>query len=240
MVVGFTRSTEGEAEYRKLGLPYPDSIDDQGYEKWIKDTSADDLSKYSHHSEREVSSFSRHKLGADAKEFIPYHFTHYRLDEALNVVHRFRPNIGIYPIPRARYVVKQGAFGKQERQVAEVMAVETGYSIPFNKKNMDKIRDIGLQAEGRVSYTVRTPSGISFSIASYEDLRDGEFNELAHFGRIPTELQRRRWIDEKGIQEDQKQQQEIVRRQREGDVPQIPVTADKIREIVKQEKQEKK
>lgn len=38
MVTGITKSKEGVAEYKKIGLPYPDSLDDELYEKWLKDT----------------------------------------------------------------------------------------------------------------------------------------------------------------------------------------------------------
>lgn len=43
MVHGFTKSKAGVAEYKKLGLSYPDSLDDENYEKWLKNTSAEDL-----------------------------------------------------------------------------------------------------------------------------------------------------------------------------------------------------
>jgi hypothetical protein len=51
MVAGFTKSKEGEKEYSKLGIPYPMSLPDEGYEVWLKDTSADNLKEYSKHSE---------------------------------------------------------------------------------------------------------------------------------------------------------------------------------------------
>jgi hypothetical protein len=104
---------------------------------------------------------------------------------------------------------------------------------------MDKIRDIGLQIEGKVSYGVITSTGLPITVKSFEDLRDGEFNELAHFGRIPTELQRRRWIDEKGLEQDQELQAEALRRKSEVNVPQQSVTADQVRDMIKQDKKSK-
>jgi hypothetical protein len=236
MVTGYTKSKEGAAEYSKLGIPYPNNLDED-YEKWLKDTSAESLKDYSKHNEKEVSMIFRHKIGEE--EYITYSFIHYRLDKALNLTHRWKPNIGIYPIPRARFGVSYGDFGKQNRKFEEVIAIDTGYSITFNKKNMDKIRDIGLQIEGKVSYGVITSTGLPITVKSFEDLRDSEFNELAHFGRIPTELQRRRWIDEKGLEQDQELQAGALRRKSEVNVPQQSVTADQVRDMIKQDKKSK-
>jgi hypothetical protein len=82
---------------------------------------------------------------------------------------------------------------------------------------------------------VVTANGLPITVKTFEDLRDGDFDELAHFGRIPTELQRKRWIDEKGLEQDKEVQQEVVRRRTEGNVPQNPVTADQVRDLIKQE-----
>ena len=37
---------------------------------------------------------------------------------------------------------------------------------------------------------------IRISINTLEDFMNGDFAELAHFGKIPTEEQRRRWLEE--------------------------------------------
>jgi hypothetical protein len=80
---------------------------------------------------------------------------------------------------------------------------------------------------------------VTLSVATYEDLRDGDFNELAHFGKIPNPKQRQAWLNEKGIEQDQENQKEIIRSKTEGGVPQQSVTADKVREIIKQEEKKK-
>ena len=160
MVSGFCKSEEGVKEYKKLGLQYPNSLDDEGYEQWLKETSADELSKYTHHKEKEVSSIiSVHQISTNENDkknmFITYAFTHYRLDPACNVTTFYRSGIGRYPIPRARYSIKNRDFGKQERQVDYVEGFETGHSIKYTKANLQKIADIGLQSEGKMSYSVR-------------------------------------------------------------------------------------
>lgn len=36
MVVGFCKSGEGVKEYQKIGKPYPNNLDDEQYEEWLK------------------------------------------------------------------------------------------------------------------------------------------------------------------------------------------------------------
>ena len=165
MVIGFCKSDEGEREYKKIGLVYPDSFDDEQYKEWLKATSAEELNKYTHHKEKEVSQITVHQIGKDEgndkkNTFITYAFTHWRLDPACNAVAYFRSGIGKYPIPRPHYVVKNLDFGKQVREVDRVESAETGYSIKYTKANIQKIADIGLQSEGKVSYTVALSNGI--------------------------------------------------------------------------------
>jgi len=165
MVDGFCKSAEGAKEYQKIGLPSPDSFDDEQYAEFLKKTSAEELNKYTHHKEKEVSQITVHQIGTDQgnekkNTFITYAFTHYRLDPACNVSTYFRSGIGKYPIPRPHYVVKNLDFGKQVREVDRVESAETGYSIKYTKANIQKIADIGLQSEGKVSYTVALSNGI--------------------------------------------------------------------------------
>jgi hypothetical protein len=210
MVNGYTKSKEGVAAYSKLGLPYPDEVFDELYEKWLKETSADELSKYSHHKEKEVTKIVRVKAG-DGKEYLLYSFAHHRLDSALNVKDWWLPNIGKYPIPTPRYETTTITFGKQQRRIAEVISVEAAYSIPFSSKNLDKIREIGLEARGKVQYMVEIHNGFKISNASYHDLAEGNFDELVHFGKIPTSKQREAWLEGKGIEIDAERLEQVHR-----------------------------
>lgn len=143
MPTGFTKSPEGEEEYKKLGLEYPDSLQDELYEQWLKDTTAKDLEQYTRHKEKEVLSIVRVRTGikadgSDQKEFLYYNLIHYRMDKDLNVALWVRAEIGIFPIPRAAYKTTIGAFGKQERQVSEIVAIEKNYSILSQKRTYKK------------------------------------------------------------------------------------------------------
>lgn len=237
MVTGFTKSPEGVAEYSKIGLPYPDETFDLEYEKWLKNTTAENLSNYTEHKEKEVNKFFRVR-GRDNKEYLVYSFVHYRLDEALNCVHRSQPDIGIYPIPRPRYTVSYGAFGKQERHIAEVMQNDKGYSIPFTRENVEKIKDMGLQLEGKVSYLLLSPNGNKMSVATYEDFRDGRYDELLAFSKIPTERQRQRWLEEGGTAKNEEEQAQLLRMRTEGNVPKRNVTVDEVKEMIRQEQEQ--
>ena len=47
--------------------------------------------------------------------------------------------------------IKNMDFGKQEREVDYIEGLDTGYSIKYTKANLQKIADIGLQSEGKIS-----------------------------------------------------------------------------------------
>ena len=237
MVDGFDKSPEGVKEYQKLNLSYPNHLQDELYDKWVRETNADPklMAQYTHHKEKEVNSISRKRVGN--KEYLVYSFVHYRLDPALNVTHRSRSGIGTYPIPRGHYHIDQGQYGKQTRVLDHVENVDTGYSIPFTKKNLEKILNLGLQSEGKVGLGIDT-GVIRISINTLEDFMNGDFAELAHFGKIPTEAQRRRWLEEEGgITADQKLREEIARKNVEHlqGVQQKPVTADEVQRMIKEQ-----
>jgi hypothetical protein len=163
-----------------------------------------------------------------------YAYSQRRLDEALNVVDFYVPQVGMYPIPIPHYRIIPGQkFGKQEREIDSISSVETAYSIPFSKQAIEKIKAISLA--DRVSYTITTPNGLRTQVQTFQDLRDGEFSELLQFTRIPTEAQRRRWLEDNGKEGDLAMEQEILRKRTELDVPQRNVTAEEVRQIIKQE-----
>jgi hypothetical protein len=210
MVTGYTKQEEGVKAYADIGRPYPDEVCDELYEKFLKETSADELSKYSHHKTQEISMIKRVRT-RDNKEFLVYSLIEYRLDKALNVKHFWRPNLGKFPIPIPIYATTDMSFGKQNRKIVDISDIETGYSIPFTKKNLDKIRDIGLiEPNGKVQYMVENPQGLRTTVATYDDLRNEEnFDALVHFGRSPTSKQRQAWLEKEGVEKDLDRLQQI-------------------------------
>lgn len=135
MVYGFLKSNEGVKEYQKLGLAYPDHIQDELYADWLKDTQgySEDTAKYfGPHKEKELHRITRVKLG-DGKEYLTYQFMHYRLDKAANLTHRYQSEVGIYPIPQPHYKFSHMDFGQMKRTIDDVISIEKGYSIPFTR-----------------------------------------------------------------------------------------------------------
>jgi hypothetical protein len=104
------------------------------------------------------------------------------------------------------------------------------------KTNLQKIAHIGLQSEGKVSYSIVVPNGIRISVVSFNGLLNGSFYELDHFGKIPSEQQRKLWLEQEGGKEADKQRlAEVARMKNERDIPEAPVTASQVKKIMKQE-----
>lgn len=91
-------------------------------------------------------------------------------------------------------------FGKEKREADYVESVETGFSIPWTKSNLQKIvSEIGMPRDGKISYTAIASNGIKIHVDSFEDLLNAtSIDELLHFGRIPTDFERKRSLEELG------------------------------------------
>jgi hypothetical protein len=50
----------------------------------------------------------------------------------------------------------------------------------------------------KVNFSLITETGFRIGVASYDDLRNGDYDELLHFGRIPTDAQRKVWMEKEG------------------------------------------
>lgn len=237
MPSGYLESEAGQREFAKLGIAYPKTLQDEFYDEWSRkeNTSADRLSEYSRHKEREVTSITRVRNGSDSKEYLLYSFVHYRLDKALNVTHRFRPQVGKYPIPQAEFSIQRTDFGGEERKFKEIVNTETGYFIPFTTKKLDEIKNIGLDLGGKVSYSVVTDNGLRVTVASYDDLRNGDYDEVCHFGRIPTETQRKAWLErEGGPAKDRERYDEIKMQKDNRDIPQRTPTINEVKSMIEE------
>jgi hypothetical protein len=235
VVSGYIRNKEGVDAYAAIGLTYPPTLQDEGYEAWVKDTNVSELPKYSKHKPIEVIRITRIKTGGEDEEYLTYNTIEYRLDKALNVTHRSRTGHGTYPNPVAKYSITQGDFGVQNRTVSEVISTERCYSIPFTPEALDTIRDLGMQFEGKVGYSVMSPNGMKLTVSSYEDLRNGSFEELCAFGYVPSPAQREKWLKEGGASTVEARHREAMLQRDNKDVPQKPVTADQVRQMLKEE-----
>ena len=120
MVLGFLKSPEGVKEYKKIGMAYPNHLQDELYEDWLKNTEGYDSKdkdvreRYGPFKEKEVYRITRNKIPS-GDEYLTYHIMHRRLDAAGNLTHRYLSPIGTYPIPIPHYALKQMNFGKTEK-----------------------------------------------------------------------------------------------------------------------------
>lgn len=181
----------------------------------------------------------RRLKAADGKEWLLYSFIHYRLDKALNVTHRWRPQAGKYAIPEAEYYIQRTDFGKEEGRFKDILSISDGYSISYSPKKVDEIRSIGIPLDGKQAYMVETENGIKISVKSYKDFRDGDFDELAHFGYILTELERKIWLERGGgVEADRQKREEYKRRIDERDIPQKVPTLQEVKDMIAEQPQE--
>lgn len=111
MVIGFTRSKEGEQAYVKVGLRYDGELQDELNRDWLRATSADGLSNYTNHKEKEMNQlqvvqvnnpdYTGEEGDSMYRYFIVYSWMHRRLEHACNITSRYVPNVGKYQIPQA-------------------------------------------------------------------------------------------------------------------------------------------
>lgn len=242
MPQGFHISKEGIEAYAKIGLAYDRWLWDDLFEEWKKDTTDDPQLMKQHgqgHKPIEVLNIKRHDRG-DGQQFITYNRTEYRLDQAFNLTHRNYPREGEYPIPAPRWKVLSLPFGKTERQVEGIDTVETGYSIPFSPEAVDEIIALGRPRDRDIQYYLVEANGIAYPVQTAHDFKFGKFEELRHFQKIPTEYQRRKWIEEQGLEKDTEIVNEIHRKRMMGDVPERNITASEVEEMLKRERERMK
>ena len=68
---------------------------------------------------------------------------------------------------------------------------------------------------------------------------DGSPEELLHFGHVPTEGERRLWIEQQGgTAADKRKLVEIARKKAEHDLAEAHVTASQVQRIIEQQKQQ--
>ena len=228
---GFTKSPEAVQEWQKLNRPYDEEFQDLAYTTWLNETDASNLSSYTHHKEKEITSITirvvetgeydnKGNKKTDQNAWITYDFIHRRLDRAANVTSRTVPKNGMYPIPHPHFRVKSVSFGKEEREVDFIEGYETAYSIPYTKQNLLKlIKEIPLSKEG-VQCAIAVSNGIRVHVNSFDDLLNAkDYREL-----LPN----------------QQKIEEVVKARTLQNIPERPVTASEVQEMLKQEKRQNK
>ena len=85
---------------------------------------------------------------------------------------------------------------------------------------------LSMPLDGNVQYGIKVANGISIHVDSLDDLMDGSPEELLHFGHVPTEGERRLWIEQQGgTAADKRKLVDIARKKAEHDPAEAPITA---------------
>lgn len=177
---GFCKSKEGIEAYSAITRPYDETIMDTVYDDFKKQTAA---SPHSAKSTEQITKIRR-VLADDGKEYLVYDSLETGYDNLGNERQRFRPNLGKYPIPVPRRELRMGPDMTQREEIAEIIRLDTGYSIPFNKANFEKLHKNANDAKqrGATQYIAQRVNQPGTTVSNAEAMSEGEFVQLEKFG----------------------------------------------------------
>ena len=182
-MVNYPKSKEGIDEYKKIDRPYPDSHMDIDYEAFLAQIAEDNSKK------TKIVKLSRIKTGEDI-EYLVYDMILEGKNGIGSYDMRSRTNVGMYPIPRPKYERVVTTDNRIETKVAAISQIDTGYSIAFNKQNLEQLHTMcnDKAADGRVKtkYYAVMENGSTITIPKYEDFANGSFDDLFEHGRITS------------------------------------------------------
>jgi hypothetical protein len=204
MVSNYIRSPEGIAEYKKLGLEYPNEFFDNQYDDYLNQTRKSPKDK----TLVEIRNMTRVVL-LDGSQYIVHDHADIRLDLIGNLKMWYRGGIGKYPIPSPHYEIKVDEETLEKSRVCTgVSHIKTGYSIKWSIKKADELHKLCIDAPSDYSnnlvtaYSVRRgelkgPNNL-VTVESFKDWRDVEdVEELFRFGRIAIPAERQLLAEEK-------------------------------------------
>jgi hypothetical protein len=177
---GFCKSEEGVKAYAEIGKGYDATLSDEHHERFVKQTKASPHSSKA----KTVITKIRRVIADDGKEYLVYDELNHGYDNLGNPVHSFRPNLGRYPIPIPRRELRMGPDMTQQEVVAEIIGVDTGYSIPFNASAFEKLHKDANDAkqQGATQYYVQKGTHPGIAITNADAMEKGEFVQLEKFG----------------------------------------------------------
>lgn len=138
----YWRSDEQIAAYKAIGRQHPDQVFDKNYDEFMMKTakSPAELNQIIIHGVCRV-------LTQSGEEFLTYGITERRFDGLGNEHSFFRSNIGMYHVPIPEYRLRKDEFGYEEKYVHGIKGRRVAYSIPFDKKNAEKLRKQSFKTE---------------------------------------------------------------------------------------------
>jgi len=212
----YCKSKEGIEEYKKVGLPYPDNHHDKHYQDFLERTPAGRGNDYTHKNKTRVSDIYRYRLTPE-KEYLVWNQTETRYSPLDNPERVTKTNLGRYPIVEMKNVMQVEESGYKHVVTEPTGHTKTGYSLPYTLKNIDNLHKNASddyefeEATGKDMrpthyhlYDARKRNTIA--IHSWEDFRDGDFDELYQYSKKVSSDQEAQAI--KDEQEKERQQVE--------------------------------
>jgi hypothetical protein len=194
MVNDTYKSPESEAAYKEAGLEYPVHQWDKWYADFLKLTRNTKKEDHKMHIQN-----MRRFIRKSGEEFLIYDMSETKHDPLGNRKQFHRGNLGKYEIVHPRKEVKvdpEEGYAKKVI-VTGIDFIEDAYSIPFNKKNVEKLTEY---TDGSTSYTISKEdyqSGKRFTVSSYHDWLEGKPEHLLRFGHIASSYEQQVLADEK-------------------------------------------
>jgi hypothetical protein len=161
LVTNLYKSPEGIEAYKRINYPYPFWAFDQAYENFMRVTreSPEELNqRHIYRMVRVQSSFINEDQNGDfhdedeaaategedkLREYIVYDMIERRLDSINNELSFYRSNLGLYYIPVPQWNVRRDAEGFAHKFISGIANKNIGFSIPFTKKNVERLRKEG-------------------------------------------------------------------------------------------------
>lgn len=188
------KSQLGVKQYEDLGLPYPDSMFDKAYEKFLKmtrDSKPEDNKTW-------IKKIVRLWV-AEGQEYIIYDIREQRNDGIGNERHFNRECLGQYSLIGVKKEIFIDDEGKRQIRVIPDSAHPTGiaYEIPFSRSKLEEMHKYcndkaSTPRDGKTQYLVEKLNQRTISVSNYNDFLNGDFETLYQHGYIPVEVKNRK------------------------------------------------
>lgn len=197
MVKNYYISEEGKKAFAEIGLEYPTEILEREFEEWYTKKTSNSSSAKLPDGERDkyIQSMTRLRVpnysSSDKityEEYIIHDMHISRMTKIGNFDQRYQSPLGVYPKPRPRYTVVQTADFDRIKKLDGFDSVTPVYTIPFTKENADKL--FKKYCDRKTQLIIRDGDHLSgtrkYSIKTFEEWRDGTFEDLFFWGHIPS------------------------------------------------------
>lgn len=193
----FYKSDEAIAAFKEVGIKYENAMWDNHYENFqrkTKRTPEKDRLRAIHNLKRLViPANSRDK----ERTIIVHDMWEEAYDALGNKLTTYRGGLGCYHKPRVKREYKLDMeTGEKVPVIVGIEELETCYSIPFSKENIDKLAKY---VTGNTTFLIQRMGGGSrkITVDSFEDWKNGNVEEVLRFGHRASDYEKQVLADEK-------------------------------------------